>query len=126
MNKMDEVTEIMYTSDEVDKFIGIAQQAVQKKDDEAKKISEKNRLSRQKGAQRAAEVKRQQKEWFYENIWSPAYDDGRTLLENIIRDGEKKECCTRKDGFVCFNGIEKSENTLKKWHTEFRKRKKGS
>ncbi len=122
---MNKTAEITYTQEEVEGFLDIGQNKVQEKDNQIKELSEKNRLPRQKGAKKAAEVKQQQKKWFYENIWSPAYDEGITLLENIIRYGVKKNLYTRKDGFLFFNGVKKSENTLKKWHTEFRKRKKG-
>lgn len=122
---MNKTAEITYTQEEVEGLLDIAQRREQNNEKQLKELSEKNRLPRQKGAKKAAEVKQQQKEWFYENIWNPAYDEGITLLENIIRYGKNKNICTRKDSFLLFNGTKKSENTLKKWHTEFRKRKKG-
>ena len=126
MSKMNKTAEITYTQKEVEGFLDATQRSGQDNEKRLKELSEKNRLPRQKGAKKAAEVKQQQKEWFYENIWSPAYDEGITLLENIIRYGVKKNLYTRKDGFLFFNGVKKSESTLKKWHTEFRKRKKAA
>lgn len=78
----------------------------------------------QYGAEESAKTKQQQKEWFYNNIWMPAYDTGITLLEMIIRYGIKNGFCKREENVIHFRDTKKSEHTLKKWHTEFIKRKK--
>ena len=65
---MNKTAEITYTQEEVEGLLDIAQRREQNNEKQLKELSEKNRLPRQKGAKKAAEVKQQQKEWFYENI----------------------------------------------------------
>lgn len=84
-----------------------------------------------KGAEITAQKKREQKEWFYQNIWKPYKADGIKGIKAILNQAKKEGLTSVSEQIYTFtmennNKFSKSLKTLQNWHTEFEKKDNSS
>lgn len=83
-----------------------------------------------RGAEITAKKKQEQKEWFYQNIWTVYKIDGIKGIKDILARAVEKGKVSVKELKYTFtmenNKFSKSLSTLQNWHTEFKKRSNDS